>query len=135
VAAGISHRGFLDTVGPLAFPGAPPPQPGTPPPAIAIKSSHLTASRRGVVKIGLKRFNRAAAGVITLRLRGKEIGRKAYRAKVGAAVKVSVKLSAAARRSLKRHRTLPVSLTVTAQAGTQVVTKTVRARVRRLRSR
>ena len=24
VAAGVSHRGFLDTTGPMAFPGAPP---------------------------------------------------------------------------------------------------------------
>src|SRR5262249_14882818 len=37
VAAAISHRGFLDQVGPLAFPGAPPvqpvaPEPGTTPP-------------------------------------------------------------------------------------------------------
>jgi hypothetical protein len=135
VAAAISHRGFLDSVGPLAFPGAPPAKPGTRALAIAIKSARLNASKRGVVKIVLKPFDRSATGVITLRLRGKEIGRKAYRAKPGAAVRASVKLSAAARRSLKRHRTLPVGLTVTAQAGTQVVTKPVRARVRLLRSR
>ena len=49
--------------------------------------------------------------------------------------RASVKLSATARRSLRRHRTLRVSLTVTAQAGTQPATKAVRARVRLLRAR
>jgi hypothetical protein len=33
------------------------------------------------VKIGLKPFKRAAAGVITLRLGGRQVGRRAYRAK------------------------------------------------------
>jgi hypothetical protein len=137
VTAGITHRGFLDTVGPLAFPGAPPPQPvppGTPPPPalkIAIKSTHLTASRSGVVKVALKPFNQAATGVVTLRQGGKQVGRATYKARSGAAVTVSIKLSPAARRSLKRHRSLLVTVTTTAQAGTQVASKAVRARVRR----
>jgi hypothetical protein len=46
-------------------------------------------------------------------------------------VSVSIKLSSAARRSLKRHRPLLVTLTATAQAGTQMATKTARVRVRR----
>jgi hypothetical protein len=130
-AAGISHRGFLDTTGPVAFPGAPPPaQPGAPALKVALKSSRLTASRHGVVKVGLKPFKRAATGIVTLRQGGKEIGRKSYRAKAGKAVKVAVKLSAAARRALKRRHTLRVRVIVTAQSGEDVVSKTVRARVR-----
>jgi hypothetical protein len=46
-------------------------------------------------------------------------------------VTVSIKLSSAARRSLKLHRSLLVTVTATAQAGAQVATKAVRARVRR----
>jgi hypothetical protein len=136
VTAAITHRGFLDTVGPLAFPGATPPTPGppgtTPPPALklAIKSTHLTASRSGVVKVALKPFNQATTGVITLRRGGKQIGRASYNAKSGAAVTVSIKLSSAGRRSLKRRRSLLVTVTATAQAGTQVATKAVRARLR-----
>jgi hypothetical protein len=137
VTAAITHRGFLDTVGPLAFPSAPPPAPGPPgtpsPPAlkIAIKSTRLSASKSGVVKVALKPFNQAATGVVTLREGGKQIGRASYKAKSGAAVTVSIKLSSAARRSLKRHRSLLVTLTATAQAGTQMATKAVRVRVRR----
>jgi hypothetical protein len=80
VTAAITHRGFLDQVGPLAFPGAPPPAPappGTPPPpalTIAITSRHLTASKSGVVKVALKPFNQAATGVVTLREGGRQIG-------------------------------------------------------------
>jgi hypothetical protein len=137
VAAAITHRGFLDTVGPLAFASAPPPKPTpaepNPPPALAIalKSTHLNTSKGGVVRIGLKPFDQAVSGVVTLREGGKQIARKAYRAKSGAAVTVAITLSAAARRSLRRHRSLLVNLTVTAQAGTQLVAKAVRARVRR----
>jgi hypothetical protein len=136
VTAAITHRGFLDQVGPLAFPSAPPPPPsGTtpPPPAlkIAIKSTHLTASKSGVVKVALKPFNQAATGRVTLRQGVKEIGRGTYRARSGAAVTVSIKLSSAARRSLRRHRSLLVVVAVTAHAGTQVATKAIRARVRR----
>jgi hypothetical protein len=137
VTAAITHRGFLDQVGPLAFPSAPPPAPappGTPPPPalkIAIKSTHLTASKRGVVKVALKPFNQAATGVVTMRQGGKQIGRATYKARSGAAVTVSIKLSSAARRSLKRHRSLLVTVTTTAQAGTQMATKVTRARVRR----
>jgi len=139
VTAAITHRGFLDTAGPLAFPSAPPPPPqptppGTPPPPpalrVAIRSTHLTASSKGVVKVALKPFNQAASGVVTLREGGKQIGRSTYKAKQGAAVTVPVKLSAAARRSLKRHRSLSVTLTATASAGSQVATRAVRARVR-----
>jgi hypothetical protein len=63
VEAGITHRGFLDTVGPLAFPSAPPAQPahpGTPAPpplTIAIESTRLTVNKKGVVKVALKPFN------------------------------------------------------------------------------
>jgi hypothetical protein len=91
VTAAITHRGFLDQVGPLAFPSAPPPgtaPPGTPsPPAltIAIKSRHLTASKKGVVSVGLKPFNQAATGVVTLREGGRQIGRASYKARTGAA--------------------------------------------------
>jgi hypothetical protein len=137
VKAGITHRGFLDTVGPLVFPSAPPPQPlppGTPPPPplkLALKSTHLTASKKGVVKVALKPFNQAANGVVTLREGGRQIGRASYRAKSGAAVTVSIKLSSAARRSLKRHRSLLVTLSATAQAPTQMATKVTRVRVRR----
>jgi hypothetical protein len=137
----ISHRGFLDEFGPLPFPDAPPvqpvpPEPGTtappPPPklAVAIKSTHLTATRSGVVKVGLKPFNQAAAGAVTLRANGKLIARANYRAKSGKAVTVSLRLAAGSLRSLKRHRSLAVTLTASAQAGTQVVTRAVRARVR-----
>jgi hypothetical protein len=136
VTAAITHRGFLDQVGPLASPSAPPPPPPpgtTPPPAlnIAIKSTHVTASQSGLVKVALKPFNQAATGAVTMRQGGKQIGRATYKAKSGAAVTVSIKLSPAARRSLKRHRSLLVTVTATAQAGTQVATKAIRARVRR----
>jgi hypothetical protein len=137
VTAAITHRGFLDTVDPLAFPSVPPRAPalpGTPPaPAlkIALKSTRLTASKKGVVRVGLKPFNQAATGVVTLREGGKQIGRATYRARSGAAVTVSIKLGSAARRSLKRHRSLLVTLTATAQAGTHMATKTARARIRR----
>jgi hypothetical protein len=133
VTAAITHRGFLDQVGPLAFPGAPPPQPTPLQPAltIAIKSKHLTASKRGVVKVALKPFNQAATGVVTLRHGGKQVGRASYKATSGAAVSVSIKLASAARRSLKLHRSLLVTVTATAQAGTQVATNAVLARVRR----
>ena len=46
-------------------------------------------------------------------------------------MKISIKLSSAVRRSLERHRSLPVTLTATAQAGAQVVSKAVRTRLRR----
>jgi hypothetical protein len=136
VTAAITHRGFLDTVGPLAFPSAPPPtppsgRPAPPPLTLAIKSRHLTASRTGVVKVALKPFDQAATGVVTLRHGGKQIGRAAYKAGSGAAVNVSIKLSSAARRSLRLHRSLVVTVTATAQAGTQVAIKAVHARVRR----
>jgi hypothetical protein len=137
VEAGITHRGFLDTVGPLVFPSAPPPPPpppGTAPPpplTVALKSTRLTASESGVVKVALKPFNQAANGVVTLREGGKQIGRASYKARSGAPVTVSIKLSSAARRSLKRHPSLLVTVTATAQAGTQMATKAVRARVRR----
>jgi hypothetical protein len=91
VTAAITHRGFLDQVGPLAFPGAPPTGPApprTPPPPvlkIAIKSRHLTASKKGVVSVGLKPFNQAATGVVTLREGGRQIGRASYKARTGAA--------------------------------------------------
>jgi hypothetical protein len=129
--------GFLDVVGPLAFPSAPPPvpaPPGTPPAPtlkIAIKRTHLTASKRGVVKVALTPFNQAARGVVTLRQGGRQIGRATYKARSGAAVTVSIKLSSAARRSLKRHRSLLVTVTATAQAATQMATKVASARVRR----
>jgi hypothetical protein len=137
----ISHMRFLDEFGPLPFPDAPPvqaapPEPGTtgPPPApklaVAVKSTHLTASRSGVVKVGLKPFNQDAAGAVTLRAGGKLVARTIYRAKPARAVTVSLKLTAKTLRSLKRHRSLAVILTATAQAGTQVVTKAVHARVR-----
>jgi hypothetical protein len=137
----ISHKGFLDQFGPLPFPDAPPvqpvpPEPGTTPPppppklAVAVKSTHLTATPKGVVKVALKPFNQAAAGAVTLRASGKLIARASYRAKSGRAVTVSLKLAARSLRSLKRHRSLSVTLTTTAQAGAQVVTKTLRARVR-----
>jgi hypothetical protein len=102
---------------------------------IAIKRTHLTASKRGVVKIALKRFKRAATGVVTLRRGAKQIGRAPYKARSGRAVTVRIKLSAAARRSLERHRSLRVSVTATAHAGARVATKTIRARVHRSRSR
>ncbi|HEY6887741.1 MAG TPA: hypothetical protein VI300_08180 [Solirubrobacter sp.] len=137
----ISHMGFLDEFGPLPFPDAPPvqpvpPEPGTTPPpppptlAVAVKSTHLTASTRGIVKVGLRPFNQDVAGAVTLRAGGKLIGRANYLAKSGKAVTVSLKLAATSVRSLKRHRSLAVTLTATAQAGTQVVTRAVRARVR-----
>ena len=137
----ISHSGFLDEFGPLPFPDAPPvqpvpPEPGTtappPPPklAVAVKSTHLTATRNGVVKVGLKPFNQDAAGAVTLRSGGKLIARANYRAKAGRAVTVSLKLAARSLRSLKRHRSLAVTLTASAQAGTQVATRAVRARLR-----
>ncbi|MDA0160831.1 hypothetical protein OM076_11195 [Solirubrobacter ginsenosidimutans] len=138
----ISHKRFLDEFGPLPFPDAPPvqpvpPEPGTPAPpppppklAVAAKSTHLTATGKGVVKVSLKPFNQDAAGAVTLRAGGKAIARASYRAKAGKAVTVSLKLAARSLRSLKRHRSLSVTLTATAQAGTQVVTKAVRARVR-----
>jgi hypothetical protein len=137
----ISHKRFLDEFGPLPFPDAPPvqpvpPEPGTPAPppppklAVAVKSTHLTATRSGVVKVGLKAFSQDAAGAVTLRAGGKLIARASYRAKSGKAVTVSLKLAARSLRSLKRHRSLSVILTATAQAGTQVVTKALRARVR-----
>ena len=110
------------------------PPPGTPPaPAlrIALKSTHLAASKKGVVRVALKPFNQAATGVVTLRHGGKQIGRAAYKAKSGVAVNVSIKLGSAARRALKRHGSLLVTLTATAQAGTQVATKAALARVRR----
>ena len=132
VTAGITHRGFLDTVGPLAFPSAPPPPaPGTRALKIAIKSKRLTANKRGIVKVALKPFNQAATGVVTLRHGGKQIGRATYKARSGAAVQISIKLGSAVRRSLRRHRSLPVTVTATAQAGTQVVSKAVRTRLRR----
>jgi hypothetical protein len=137
----LSHRRFLDAFGPLPFPNAPPvqpvaPEPGTiappPPPklAVAVKSAHLTATRKGLVKVGLKPFNQNAAGAVTLRAGGKLIARSTYKAKSGKAVTVSLKLTARTRRSLARHRSLAVTLTASAQAGTQVVTKAVRARIR-----
>jgi hypothetical protein len=100
---------------------------------VAIKSTRLTASKKGVVKVALKPFNQAASGVVTLRQGGKQIGRASYKAGSGKAVTVSVKLNSAARRSLKRHRSLLVVLTVTAQTGTQMATKAVRARLHRAR--
>jgi hypothetical protein len=143
VLATLSHNRVLDEVGPIPFAGAPAPAPtptptpappGSPAPppklAVAVKSTHLRASSKGVVKVALKPFNQAASGVVTLREGGKQVGRASYRAKQGAGATVSIKLSAAARRSLKRHRSLSVTVTATAQAGTQVVTKAVRARVR-----
>jgi hypothetical protein len=135
--AAIAHRGFLDQVGPLVFPSAPPPLPTPPgtttPPRlkIGLKSTYLTASTRGVVKVALKPFNQAANGVVTLGEGGRQIARAAYKAKSGVAAIVSIKLSSAARRSLKRHHSLLVTLTATAQAGTQMATKVTRARVRR----
>jgi hypothetical protein len=140
VAGSISHRGILDTFGPLPFPGAPPPvpvppEPGTtPPPAppkltIAVRSTRLTASRTGRVKVALKPFNQDAAGAVTLRRAGKLAARAAYTARSGKPLTVSLKLDPATLRSLKRHRSLAVTLTATAQAGTQVVTKVARARL------
>ena len=85
---------------------------------------------KGVVKVGLKPFNQDATGVVTLREGSKLIARASYKARTGKAVTVSLKLAAKTLRSLKRH-SLSVALTTTAQAGTQVVTKSVRARVRR----
>ena len=142
VEGAISHRRFLDTFGPLPFPGAPPvqpvpPEPGTTPPPpppplkVALKSTHLRASGKGVVKVSLKPFNQDAAGAVTLRAGGRLIGRASYTAKSGRAVSLSLKLAAKSLRSLKRHHSLAVTLTATAEAGTQVVTKVVRARVRR----
>jgi hypothetical protein len=98
-----------------------------------VTSRQLTVSRKGVVAVSLTPFNQAVAGSITLRQGGKLIARGRYDARSGAAVRVSVKLTAKTLRSLRRHRTLPVILTATAQAGTQVVTKAVRARLRRSR--
>jgi hypothetical protein len=141
VDGAISHRRILDTFGPLPFPNAPPvqpvpPEPGTTPPppppklAVAVKSTHLTATKKGVVKVSLKPFNQDAAGAVTLREGGKLISRASYKAKSGKAVTLSLKLTAKTLRSLKRHRSLSVILTATAQAGAQVVTKAVRARIR-----
>jgi hypothetical protein len=137
----ISHKRFLDEFGPLPFPSAPPPQPVPPEPgttaptppaklAIAFRSTHLTATRKGVVKVGLKPFDQDAAGAVTLRAGGKLVARASYNAKSGKPVTVSLKLAAKALRSLARHRSLSVTLTATAQAGTQVVTRSARARVR-----
>ncbi|WP_028066969.1 hypothetical protein [Solirubrobacter soli] len=137
----ISHKRFLDEFGPLPFPSAPPPQPvppepGTPAPTpppklvIAFRSTHLTATRKGVIKVALKPFSQDAAGAVTLRAGGRLVARASYDAKSGKPVTVSLKLAAKARRSLARHRSLAGVLTATAQAGTQLVTKSARARVR-----
>jgi hypothetical protein len=143
VDGAISHRRILDQFGPLPFPGAPPPQPvppepgTTPPPAppklvVAVKSTHLTTTKRGVVKVSLKPFKQDAAGAVTLRQGGKLIARARFTGTSGKAVTVALKLAPKTLRSLTRHRSLSVTLTATAQGGTQLVTKAVRARVRRL---
>jgi hypothetical protein len=128
VTAGISHRGILDQAGPLAFPGAPPAGPAL---TVGFKSTRLKASRKGVVKVALKRFEQAATGVVTLRRGGKRLGRASYTAKAGTAPRVAIKLGKAARRALERHRSLSVTVTATAQAGTQVATRAVKAKLRR----
>lgn len=141
VSGAISHRRFLDSFGPLPFPDAPPPQPvppepgTTPAPApprleVAVKTARLTASRKGLVKVALKPFHQDAAGAVTLRQGGTLIARANYTATPGKAVTVSLKLAPKTRRSLARHRSLAVTLTATAQAGAQVVTKAVRARLK-----
>jgi hypothetical protein len=132
VTAGISHRGILDQAGPLVFPSAPPPSSG-PALKVALKSTRLKASRKGVVKVALKPFAQAVTGAVTLRRGGKKLGRASFKAPSGKAVTVAVKLNKAARRALERHRSLPVTVTATATAtaGTQQTTRTIRARLRR----
>jgi hypothetical protein len=114
-------------------PNVAPPEPGTtgplPPPrlVVAVKSMQLITPGTGVVKVSLKPFNEDAAGVVTLREGSKLIARGSYTAKTGKTVTVSLKPAAETLRSLARRRSLSVTLTATAQAGTQAA----RARLRR----
>ncbi|WP_157591732.1 hypothetical protein [Solirubrobacter soli] len=132
----LSKFGFKDQVDDVPFTGpkqppvvVPTPTPTPTPAPLTVRFSHPTArlhaSSTGVVTITLAPFGRAASGTVTVKRGGKIAGRANYSAKVGAAVKVPIRLNATTRRSLARGRTLAVKVVATAGAATDTISTTV----------
>ncbi len=135
----LTNHGTLDEVDSVPFPGTtaapPPPLPPLPPPAPALPADptiafgHVTTSKTGTVSIALKPFDRDVKGKLKITdTKGHTLGSKSFSAKLGKAVTVKLRVSAATRRTLSRGRSVKVKLAATIGTLTKRTNATLRRR-------